>query len=100
MGKKQQLNDKRAQEVSTSVGDCSGWAGLGDEQRSEVVWPPQTNENHQEGRPPSPTRSGHCFGEQVTNEDLQARLWNREVLRIHRTELIWDTQNMRWEADA
>ena len=28
----------------------------------------------------------------------EAQLWNRSMLRIPRKEIVWDRQNMRWEA--
>lgn len=43
---------------------------------------------------------GIAVVEQVTDEDVHARLWNREVLRIERTEISWEHQNMRWEVTA
>jgi len=35
---------------------------------------------------------------QVNGEHVQAALWNRAVLRIRRTEIVWDEQNLRWES--
>jgi hypothetical protein len=41
---------------------------------------------------------GIAVVEQVGEKKVHAVLWNRSVLTIQRKEVVWDEQNMRWEA--
>lgn len=40
---------------------------------------------------------GIAVVEHVSKEQVDAVLWNREVLRVRRNGITWDEQNMRWE---
>jgi hypothetical protein len=42
---------------------------------------------------------GIALVEQVEAEQVHAVLWNRSVLKIQRKSIVWDEQNMRWEAN-
>ena len=41
---------------------------------------------------------GIALVEQVNDKHVHLILWNRNVLRIFRKEIVWDDGNMRWEA--
>ncbi len=41
---------------------------------------------------------GIAVVEQADDKQAHAMLWNRSMLRIGRKEIVWDRQNMRWEA--
>jgi len=40
---------------------------------------------------------GIAVVEKVNDEHVHAVLWSREMVRIRRTAVIWDTNNLRWE---
>ncbi len=41
---------------------------------------------------------GIAVVEQIDGKEVHAVLWNRNVLRIGRKDIVWDEGNMRWEA--
>ncbi len=43
---------------------------------------------------------GIALVEHVDGKWIHAVLWNRNILRISRKEIVWDEGNMRWEATA
>ena len=43
---------------------------------------------------------GIALVEHVNDRHVHVRLWNRNVLRISRKEILWDEGNARWETDA
>lgn len=43
---------------------------------------------------------GIAMVEHVSDKHVQLILWNRNVLRISRKEIVWDEGNARWETDA
>jgi preprotein translocase subunit YajC len=42
---------------------------------------------------------GIALVEHVNDRHVHVRLWNRNVLRISRKEILWDEGNARWETD-
>ncbi|MFZ0290901.1 MAG: hypothetical protein WB616_17340 [Candidatus Sulfotelmatobacter sp.] len=40
---------------------------------------------------------GIALVEQVNDKHVHVILWNRNVLKISRKEIVWDEGNMRWE---
>jgi hypothetical protein len=40
---------------------------------------------------------GFAVVKQVDAKDVHAVLWNRSMLRIRRTGIVWDERNSRWE---
>ena len=42
---------------------------------------------------------GIAVVDQVSQEHVDAVLWNREVLRIQHKKIAWDEDNMRWESN-
>ena len=43
---------------------------------------------------------GIALVEHVNDKHVHLILWNRNVLRISRKEIVWDEGNARWETDA
>jgi hypothetical protein len=41
---------------------------------------------------------GIAVVEQADDDQVHAVLWSRDMMRIGRKEIVWDEQNMRWEA--
>jgi len=41
---------------------------------------------------------GIAVVEQADHNQVHAALWNRDMVRIGRKQIVWDEQNMRWEA--
>jgi hypothetical protein len=41
---------------------------------------------------------GIAVVERIGIEHVRAMLWNRDLLRIQRKEVVWDESNMRWES--
>ncbi|HEY1660108.1 MAG TPA: hypothetical protein VGG14_17285 [Candidatus Sulfotelmatobacter sp.] len=41
---------------------------------------------------------GIAVVEHFDPNEIHVLLWNRDSLRIQRTDIVWDDQNMRWEA--
>ena len=42
---------------------------------------------------------GIALVEHVNDRHVHVRLWNRNVLRLSRKEILWDEGNARWETD-
>jgi hypothetical protein len=43
---------------------------------------------------------GIAVVEQAGDKEALVVLWNKNVVRIGRKEIVWDERNMRWETDA
>jgi hypothetical protein len=41
---------------------------------------------------------GIAVVEHLDPNEIHVLLWNRDSLRIQRTDIVWDDQNTRWEA--
>jgi hypothetical protein len=41
---------------------------------------------------------GIAVVEHFDPNEIHVLLWSRDILRIQRTDIVWDDQNMRWEA--
>jgi hypothetical protein len=42
---------------------------------------------------------GIAVVESIKDEHVHAVLWNQSLLRFRRKRIVWDEQNIRWEAN-